>query len=53
MARRVVDKMLELVKEISLTLFKFSEPACVSGKCPEGSLSCGKIKEKREIYLKG
>lgn len=45
--------MLELVKEISLTLFKFSGPACVSGKCLEGYMSCGKTKEKREIYLKG
>lgn len=50
--RDMADKMLELVKEVSPLLFKLSGPNCVSGPCPEGIMTCGKAKEKREYYLK-
>lgn len=39
--RDLSDQMMILVKEIAPTIFKNSGPSCVSGKCNEGSLSCG------------
>ncbi|MBQ7953938.1 MAG: FAD-dependent thymidylate synthase [Clostridia bacterium] len=49
--RAMADEMLKLVKEVAPTLFKYAGPPCVSGPCPEGKMSCGKMKEKREKYL--
>lgn len=49
--RAMADEMLRLVKEVAPTLFKYAGPPCVSGHCPEGKMSCGKMKEKREKYL--
>ncbi len=50
--REMADRMLELVKEASPTLFRLAGPNCVSGPCPEGSMTCGLTKEKRAFYLK-
>lgn len=49
--RALADEMLNLVKTVAPNLFKKAGPPCVSGSCPEGTMSCGKAKEKREIYL--
>ncbi len=49
--RAMADEMLRLVKEVAPTLFKYAGPPCVSGPCPEGKMSCGKMVEKREKYL--
>lgn len=49
--RAMADEMLRLVKEVAPTLFKYAGPSCVSGPCPEGRMSCGKMAEKREKYL--
>lgn len=49
--RAMADEMLRLVKEVAPTLFKYAGPPCVSGGCPEGKMSCGKMTEKREKYL--
>lgn len=49
--RAMADEMLKLVKEVAPTLFKYAGPPCVSGPCPEGKMSCGKMVEKREKYL--
>lgn len=49
--RAMADEMLRLVKGIAPTLFKYAGPPCVSGPCPEGKMSCGKMLEKREKYL--
>lgn len=49
--RAMADEMLRLVKEVAPTLFKYAGPPCVSGPCPEGKMSCGKMLEKREKYL--
>ena len=49
--RAMADEMLKLVKEVAPTLFKYAGPPCVSGPCPEGKMSCGKMIEKREKYL--
>jgi len=39
--REMSEKMLELCKEVSPTIFKDAGPPCVRGPCPEGKLSCG------------
>lgn len=40
--RKVAKKMLSEVKVIAPNIFKNAGPPCVTGKCPEGELSCGK-----------
>jgi len=49
--RDMANRMLSLVKESAPTIFKYAGPSCVSGPCPEGVMSCGKAKEKRQMYL--
>lgn len=49
--RELSDEMLRLVKSVAPNLFKKAGPPCVMGACPEGKMSCGKAKEKREKYL--
>ena len=46
----VADQMLKLVYGVAPNLFKNSGPSCVSGACPEGSMTCGKIIEVRKRY---
>lgn len=48
--RDVANQMLELVLEVAPNLFKNAGPACVSGKCPEGKMTCGKMLEMKEFY---
>lgn len=43
-------EMYKLVKVVAPTLFKNAGPGCVSGNCPEGKMTCGKIKEVREMF---
>jgi thymidylate synthase (FAD) len=50
--REMAEKMLELVKKVSPNIFSKAGPACVHGPCPEGKLTCGKIKQIREKYRK-
>lgn len=40
--REMADEMLRLCKEVSPTIFAKAGPPCVTDKCPEGKLSCGK-----------
>ena len=49
--REMADEMLKLVKEVAPILFKYAGPSCVNAPCPEGKMTCGMIKEKREKYL--
>ncbi len=49
--RAVADEMLRLVKEVAPHLFAFAGPSCLSGRCPEGKMSCGKMAQMREKYL--
>jgi thymidylate synthase (FAD) len=44
--------MLLLVKEAAPLLFKNAGPACIRGKCPEGSMTCGKIMEVKQKFGK-
>jgi thymidylate synthase (FAD) len=48
--REMVEEMLKQVKAVAPTLFKNAGPGCISGPCPEGSMSCGKIVTVREKY---
>lgn len=50
--RNMADEMLNLVKGVSPTLFKYAGPNCLTKPCPEGSMTCGKVMEKRAYYLK-
>lgn len=50
--RELAINMLKLVKEVYPTLFKNAGPGCLKGPCPEGSMTCGKIKEVREKFRK-
>lgn len=42
--RTMANKMLSLCKDVSPALFEAAGAACVSGKCPEGTMTCGKPK---------
>jgi len=46
----LADEMLKKLKEVAPILFKNAGPKCVKGHCPEGSMTCGKIKEIQEKY---
>ena len=48
--RALADEMLRLCKEASPLLFMGAGPSCVSGRCPESKMSCGKQAEVRERY---
>lgn len=50
--RDLASAMLELVKGICPTIFKTAGPPCLIKPCPEGAMSCGKMLEKRELFLK-
>jgi thymidylate synthase (FAD) len=49
--RSMAEKMLVEVKKVAPTIFRLSGPSCISGACPEGKMTCGKIIEVREKYL--
>ena len=48
--RELANQMLGCVKEVAPTVFKNCGPSCVTGKCKEGKMSCGRTMEMREIY---
>jgi len=48
--RAMAEQMLKLVKKVAPTIFEKAGPACISGPCPEGEYTCGKIKEVRKRY---
>jgi len=39
--RELAMDMLRLVLEVSPNVFKIAGPGCITGKCPEGNMSCG------------
>ena len=45
--REVAWKMLELAYNAAPSLFGSAGPSCLSGKCPEGKMTCGKMAEIR------
>ena len=51
--REVAEQMYKIVYSIAPTLFSHAGASCVvEGKCPEGKMTCGKVKEMRERYNK-
>lgn len=46
--RELAWQMLKLCREASPTLFAHAGPACVSGPCTEGKMTCGRAAEMRE-----
>lgn len=49
--RAVADEMLRLCCQAAPTVFKNAGPSCVmTGRCPEGKMTCGKMKEVSEKY---
>ena len=50
--REMAELMLKEVKAVAPNIFKNAGPSCVAGPCPEGKMSCGKVKEMRDKFLK-
>lgn len=48
--RDMSDQMIRLVKDIYPNLFLKAGPSCIGGSCPEGKMTCGKIKQVRERF---
>jgi thymidylate synthase (FAD) len=49
--RELATEMFRLVYNIAPNIFKYSGPNCVAtGKCPEGNMCCGKMKEMKEKF---
>ncbi|MCH5201826.1 MAG: FAD-dependent thymidylate synthase [Oscillospiraceae bacterium] len=48
--REVAEQMLLQCLKVAPTLFNNCGPSCLFGNCPEGKMSCGKMKEMREKY---
>jgi thymidylate synthase (FAD) len=49
--REMAVEMLHQVKKVAPNLFQYAGPACLKGNCPEGKMSCGKMKEIQEKFL--
>ena len=49
--RDMANEMLRQIKEVAPVLFKKAGPTCLHGPCPEGKMTCGKMLEKRKMYL--
>ncbi len=49
--RELATQMLMEVREVCPTVFKLAGPPCVAGRCPEGKMTCGKMKEMKEKFL--
>lgn len=48
--RDVARQMLKLCAATAPALFKHAGPNCLSGPCPEGNMSCGRILQVREEF---
>ena len=48
--RELATEMLRLVREVAPILFNDVGPNCLNGACPEGKMTCGKIKDVREKF---
>ncbi len=46
----MAEKMVKEVRQVAPNLFKGAGPNCLNKPCPEGNMTCGKIKEMREKY---
>ena len=48
--RSLATRMLALCREAAPVLFDDAGPSCLTGPCPEGSRSCGRMPEIREQF---
>lgn len=48
--RFIATKMLYLVRQVAPNIFGNAGPNCISGKCPEGKMTCGKSSEIKDIF---
>jgi len=49
--RAVAEEMLRLCLEVAPHIFAYAGPSCVAtGKCPEGKMTCGRMKEVQAHY---
>jgi len=48
--RELAERMLGLARGAAPVLFEGCGPACVRGPCPEGKLTCGRLREVRGAY---
>jgi thymidylate synthase (FAD) len=48
--RGLAERMLGLCRSVAPVLFEGCGPACISGACPEGKLTCGRLREIRAAY---
>lgn len=48
--RAMACEMLKLAREVAPIIFQNAGPGCLTGPCPEGSMTCGKIVEVRERF---
>ncbi|SHF07536.1 FAD-dependent thymidylate synthase [Alkalibacter saccharofermentans] len=48
--RELATQMLKLARDAAPLIFKNAGPNCVKGPCPEGQMTCGKIKEIRKKF---
>lgn len=49
--RTMAEEMVKELRKVAPVLFKHAGPACLNGSCPEGSMTCGKMKEMRDRYI--
>ena len=49
--RQMATEMLRVVKKAAPGLFSNCGPNCIQQPCPEGSMTCGKMKEVREKFI--
>jgi thymidylate synthase (FAD) len=43
-------EMLKMIKSVAPTIFRDAGPGCLGGSCPEGRMTCGKIKDVTELF---
>ncbi|ABW18034.1 thymidylate synthase, flavin-dependent [Alkaliphilus oremlandii OhILAs] len=48
--RDLAIEMMKLVVDVAPNVFKIAGPGCVTGKCPEGNMSCGEMEAVREKF---
>jgi thymidylate synthase (FAD) len=48
--RAMALEMLRLAKEAAPIIFRDAGPGCLTGPCPEGTMSCGRTAEIREFF---
>lgn len=50
--RGLAEEMLRQVRKVAPILFKNAGPACLTGPCPEGRMSCGEAQTVRERFTR-